>query len=196
MPAAVTPTIGFVGSLQGASRPPLIGKRASRFLDTMKRVQESQAVVMNSLAGRVPLDGMGPGKTRKAWTGSGSSAMQKEDRRWRKHNMGRRRVEKWTVLDRDLAEHELAAVIVEQQQVKIDVPAIPNEDTTQARSVIGLLRQGLGTCRMMNELSSDPRIVESITYCQGSEHLAARWEDALLLARFKRPVSATLRALT
>lgn len=97
---------------QGASCPPLTGKRAAGFLEKLRHSQERDAVVVSTF---VPANAVvvarnsGKAASRRGRAGS--------IRQRGKSALARKRAGKWTEGDRDLAERELAMVIVEGQQV-------------------------------------------------------------------------------
>lgn len=90
----------FLGrSYQGASCPPLTGKRASALLEKMRYSHGSaEAAAGGELFVEARKSRVGQSIPRKA--------------------VARKRAKKWTKGDRDLAEKELALVIIEGQQVR------------------------------------------------------------------------------
>eukprot|EP00903_Cladosiphon_okamuranus_P008297 g7983.t1 len=117
---------------QGASHPPLTGKRVTRFLEDMERSSSSKAqppVTTGAVAAAATAAGtsqnaanmllLGNEAHSQSPTGGGASKRgvpAKQQRQGRRAKMARKRTGRWNDDDRDLAERELAAVVVERQK--------------------------------------------------------------------------------
>ena len=106
----------FPCPLQGASHPPLTGKRATDLLENMRRFTPpagTAAETASSGAAHLLCASNLRGGTPTKATVSSRGAQK------RRAIKARKRAGKWTDRDRDLAEREMAVVIVERQKVKV-----------------------------------------------------------------------------
>ncbi|CAM9963047.1 unnamed protein product [Ectocarpus sp. 8 AP-2014] len=118
---------------QGASHPPLTGKRVARFLEGMERSSEREPLpasaafvapsaagtssnAVNTLLGKGSSNRQATGVPRRSDRGRSGAASVRSRGRGRRAKMARKRVGKWNDEDRDLAELEMAGLIIQEQQ--------------------------------------------------------------------------------
>lgn len=112
--------------LQGASHPPLTGKRATDLLENMRRftIPGGTATTPGGTAAGTAMSGAAhlihaSSATRGGGGATSTKSAGSKGSQRRRAMKARKRAGKWTDSDRDLAEREMAVVIVERQKVRV-----------------------------------------------------------------------------